>query len=127
MHTGVFFIPSLRTNIISVGQLDEAGCIIYIKDGVMAIHDPSRRVLARMRRSTNRLYISALTVDALRCLMAVGDDEAWRWHTRMGHLHFRAMRTMASKELVWGMPVIDRVEEYCDGCTLGKQHRVPFP
>lgn len=37
--TGVFFIPSLRTNIVSVGQLDEAGCIIDIKDGVMAIHD----------------------------------------------------------------------------------------
>jgi hypothetical protein len=25
------------------------------------------------------------------------------------------------------MPVVDRVEQVCDGCTLGKQHRKPFP
>nr|XP_045084396.1 uncharacterized protein LOC123493968 [Aegilops tauschii subsp. strangulata] len=124
--TGVFFISSLRTNIVSVGQLDEAGCIIDIRDSVIAIHDPSRRVLACIKRSTNRLYSGALAVDALTCLMAIGDDEAWRWHTRMGHLHFRALRAMATKEMVRGMPVIDRVEEYCDGCALGKQHRAPF-
>ncbi|KAK1618802.1 hypothetical protein QYE76_024319 [Lolium multiflorum] len=29
--------------------------------------------------------------------------------------------------MVRGMPVIDRVVEYCDGCTLGKKHRAPFP
>jgi transposase InsO family protein len=25
------------------------------------------------------------------------------------------------------MPIVDRVEHVCDGCTLGKQHRTPFP
>lgn len=25
------------------------------------------------------------------------------------------------------MPVVDHVEQVCDGCTLGKQHRTPFP
>ncbi|XP_073363708.1 uncharacterized protein [Aegilops tauschii subsp. strangulata] len=35
--TGIFFIPSLQTNIVSVGQLDETGCIINIADGVMAV------------------------------------------------------------------------------------------
>lgn len=25
------------------------------------------------------------------------------------------------------MPVVDKVEQVCDGCTLGKQHRAPFP
>lgn len=35
--TSVFFIPALRSNIVSVGQLDEAGSRITIEDGVMAI------------------------------------------------------------------------------------------
>ena len=26
-----------------------------------------------------------------------------------------------------GMPVFDHVEQVCDGCVLGKQHRAPFP
>jgi len=29
--------------------------------------------------------------------------------------------------MVDGMPMVDRVEQVCDGCTLGKQHRAPFP
>ena len=125
--TGVFFIPSLRSNIISVGQLDEAGCSINIEHGVMVIRDPSRRMMARIKRSGSRLYTGVLTIDSPACLLAQGDDASWRWHARMGHLHFRALRTMSSKQLVRGMPYIDRVEEYCDGCSLGKQHRAPFP
>ena len=33
----IFFIPSLRTNSVSVGQLDEAGYTISIQDGLMVI------------------------------------------------------------------------------------------
>jgi IS30 family transposase len=29
--------------------------------------------------------------------------------------------------MVEGMPLVDRVEQVCDGCTLGKQHCKPFP
>ena len=123
----VFFIPSLQSNIISVGQLDEGGCDIGIKHGFMTIRDPAERMLARVKRTGSRLYTGVLTIDTPTCLLAQGDSMPWRWHARMGHLHFRALRTMSTKQLVRGMPVIDRVEEYCDACALGKQHRAPFP
>jgi len=29
--------------------------------------------------------------------------------------------------MVEGMPLIQRAEQVCDGCALGKQHRTPFP
>jgi len=29
--------------------------------------------------------------------------------------------------MVLGMPTVNRVEQVCDGCVLGKQHRLPFP
>jgi hypothetical protein len=45
----------------------------------------------------------------------------------MGHLNFRALRNLSSKGMVQGMPTVDRVEQVCDGCILGKQHRAPFP
>jgi hypothetical protein len=123
----VFFIPSLKSNIISLGQLDEGGCDIGIKSDVMAIRDPGDRMLARVRRTGSRLYTGVLTIDAPACLLAQGEDVSWRWHARMGHLHFRALRAMASKQMARGMPAIDHVDQYCDGCSLGKQHRAPFP
>ena len=43
---GVYFIPRLDTNLISVGQLDEEGHDVHIKHGVMRIRDEQRRLLA---------------------------------------------------------------------------------
>ena len=41
--TNIYFIPRLRSNIISLGQLDENGCKIAIEDGVMTIWtEPAR-------------------------------------------------------------------------------------
>jgi hypothetical protein len=37
--TGVYYIPALRNSIISLGQLDENGSCVEIKDGVMRIWD----------------------------------------------------------------------------------------
>jgi transposase InsO family protein len=84
-------------------------------------------MLARVRRTGSRLYTGVLTIDAPACLLAQGEDVSWRWHARMGHLHFRALRAMASKQMARGMPAIDHVDQYCDDCSLGKQHRAPFP
>jgi hypothetical protein len=37
---GVYYIPRLTANIVSVGQLDEIGYDIHIKEGTMSIHEP---------------------------------------------------------------------------------------
>jgi hypothetical protein len=34
---------------------------------------------------------------------------------------------MGAQGMVQGLPLILRVEQVCDGCMLGKQHRKPFP
>jgi transposase InsO family protein len=61
------------------------------------------------------------------CLAARRDNDAWRWHERFGHLNFEALRQLASKEMVRGMPHVDRVEQFCDTCVLTKLWRLPFP
>jgi hypothetical protein len=123
----IYYIPSLWSNIISVGQLDEGGYKIAISHGVMMIHDPVQSLLARVKHSDNRLYTSILTHDAPVCLMTRSEDTTWRWHARFGHLHFRTLHALSKKGMVRGMPEVDRVEEYCDGCALGKQHKALFP
>jgi hypothetical protein len=39
---GVYYIMWLTENIVSVGQLDEAGFDIHIKEEAMMIHEPNR-------------------------------------------------------------------------------------
>jgi hypothetical protein len=54
---GVYFIPQLTTNIVSVGQLDEDGYQVIIGGGELVIREPDRKLLARVKRAENRLYL----------------------------------------------------------------------
>jgi hypothetical protein len=98
--TRVYYIPTLRNSIISLGQLDENGSRVEVKHGVMRIWDPSRRLLAKVRRSLNRLYILNVKVAQPCCLAARRDDGAWQWHERFGHLNFEALKRLSAKEMV---------------------------
>ena len=61
--TGVYFIPRLKANIVSLGQLDKAGCHISIKRGLLRIRDDRRRLLTQVRCTTNCLYILKLEIE----------------------------------------------------------------
>jgi hypothetical protein len=54
----VHFIPRLiKSNIISFGELDEIGCKYSAEDGVMAVLDQHRKLLVKVNKTRNRMYI----------------------------------------------------------------------
>ena len=130
--TDVYFIPSLKCNIVSLGQLEEAGCRVEIDNGIMKVFekrqaaDRQQGVLIRAERK-NRLYVLKVKLASPVCLLTKMDETAWLWHARYGHLNFRALQELGSKEMVVRLPRVRAVEQVCDGCALGKQHRSPFP
>jgi hypothetical protein len=130
--TEVYYIPSLKCNIVSLGQLEEAGCRVEIDHGILTVFERRRSdtdklgILIRAERR-NRLYTLKMKVTLPVCLLSKMDEEAWLWHARYGHLNFRSLCDLGAKEMVEGIPLIRRAEQVCDGCALGKQHRTPFP
>ena len=68
--TDVYYIPQLHSSIISIGQLDERGSEVLIKDGVLRIRDREQRLLAKVKRSLSWLYLLDLTVEQPVCLAA---------------------------------------------------------
>jgi hypothetical protein len=74
--TGVYYIPMLRNSIISLRQLDERGSCVEIKDRVMRIWDRHHRLLAKVSKGTNRLYVLNVQVAQILYLAACRDDEA---------------------------------------------------
>ena len=66
--TDVYYIPKLRSNIVSIGQLDEQGCQVLIDGGVLRIRDRERKLLAKVERGRNRLYTLALRIARSVCL-----------------------------------------------------------
>jgi hypothetical protein len=125
--SGVYYIPKLKSNIVSLGQLEEAGCDIRMYNGCLQVFDQEKNPLISAPRTGNRLYTVKLGVVPPVCLPSKLKDEAWLWHARFGHLNFRALRELSRKDMATGVPVIDHVEQVCEGCALGKHHRAPFP
>jgi hypothetical protein len=129
--TEVYYIPSLRCNIVSLGQLEEAGCRVEIDKGVLEVFEQGQTEVPRSivihAEWRNCLYVMKVNLTSPVCLLTKMEEEACRWHARFGHLNFRALRDLGTKEMVEGLPLIRKVEQVCDGCALGKQHRTPFP
>jgi hypothetical protein len=121
----VYFIPQLRTSIVNLGQLDERGSEVLIRDGVLRIRDREPCLLVKVSRSRNRLYLLDLKVEQQMCLAASCKEEPWLWHGRFGHLSFDALGRLG--KMVTGLPVIQHVRELCDSCLAGKQRRLSFP
>lgn len=45
----VYFIPKQQSSILSVGQLDESGCLTLIVGGIMEVRDRRRDLIAKVR------------------------------------------------------------------------------
>jgi hypothetical protein len=66
---GVYFIPRLTTNIMSIGQLDEIGYKIDIDAGMMKIWESGGVLLTKVKREVNHLYVLHLKFTQSTCLV----------------------------------------------------------
>ena len=98
---------------------------VEIDNGVMQVFErrqavqQHRGILMRAERR-NRLYVMRPKLTSPVCQLSKMEEAAWLWHARYGHLNFRSLHELASKEMVQGLPRIRGVEQVCDGCVLGK-------
>nr|GEW25210.1 zinc finger, CCHC-type [Tanacetum cinerariifolium] len=123
----VYYIPNLKSNILSLGQLTEIGYKIIMDGNKPTLYDKYKKLLMKVERSKNRLYSIRLQLEAPICLLANVDNQAWLWHARLGHLNFDDINKMTRKGLVEGIPKINHAGQICDACLLGKHSRTPFP
>jgi hypothetical protein len=98
-----------------------------IEGGVPWVWDRWHRLLARVQRIENRMYRLELQVARPLCLAVHQDNDAWRWHERLGHANFGSLEKMGRLEMVRGLPPISHAEQFCDTCVLTKHRREVFP
>ena len=125
--TDVYFIPKLRSNIISLGQATESGCDIRLNGESLTMHDQNGKLLVKANRSKNRLYKVRMGIKVTSQLHLSEISESNRWHSRLGHVNTATMKAMIDKGLVQGVPSVNVIKEICPSCLLGKQTRQTFP
>lgn len=125
--TEVYYIPDLKSNIISLGQATEAGCDVRMKGELLTMHDNNGKLLVKTTRSKNRLYKVHMGIKGTACLYLLESSDSDLWHACLGHINVETMKSMVHKELVLGMPQAKFDLKICDSCLLGKQTRQVFP
>ncbi|KAK8938543.1 hypothetical protein KSP39_PZI011604 [Platanthera zijinensis] len=123
----VFYVPGLRSNILSLGQLVEKGYRVLLRDGTLAMKDGQGKEVVRVKMTTNRLFTLSMDVKETACLARTEEEEeAWLWHHRMGHLGFTGLKLLSGSKMVEGLPMITPPQRVCEACTKGKQRRETF-
>lgn len=122
----VYYVPNIKTNILSLGQLTEKGYSIFLKDRLLHLKDKQGRLVARVEMERNRMYKLNLKGIREKCLQVNVEGKASLWHHRFGHLHHGGLKELAKKNMVHGLPNMDYEGIFCEECVLSKHVRTPF-
>ncbi|RDX85061.1 hypothetical protein CR513_33797, partial [Mucuna pruriens] len=123
----VYFVPELKNNLLSLGQLQEKGLAILIQNDTCKVFHPDKGLITHTNIRGNRMFylIASAAPKDLMCLQVevVLEKETQLWHYRFGHLNYNELNTLACKMMVIGLPSLRSPKKICTTCLIGKQQR----
>lgn len=109
----VYYVPELKNNLSSVGQLQEKGLDVLFKGGehkTCSIYHPIKGKIAESVMSTNRMFVilgeTCSKANDEKCLQIDTSDKAESWHHRYAHLSYKGLLILHNKEMVTELPEI---------------------
>ncbi|XP_042460733.1 uncharacterized protein LOC122044288 [Zingiber officinale] len=117
--SNVFYVSSMKSNILSLGQLLEKNYDIHLKDKYLTLKDDSGRLFAKVSMTKNRMFLLNIQSDVSMCLKSCFKDSSCLWYMRFGHLNFDGLKMMSKGRMVKGLPSINHPNQLCEECLLG--------
>ena len=121
----VLFIPELDQNLLSVPQMLRNGYEVTFKDNCCFIVDTKDSAVAKIKMDGNSFYLDLNVIEGHA--LSANSDMSVVWHKRFGHYNFDSLKLLHDRCMIEGMPAISECAHLCEGCELGKHHRVSFP
>nr|KYP76948.1 Retrovirus-related Pol polyprotein from transposon TNT 1-94 [Cajanus cajan] len=122
----VLLVPNLKENLLSIGQMMENGYSLHFERDICKIYDSKRVEIGQVKmEKRNRSFPLSFNCGT-NLAMKVEVDDSWLWHRRFGHFNIHALKLLHQKGMMRDLPNLKENNEACEGCLLGKQHRLPF-
>ena len=135
-HDGIIqdalFAPNLGGSLFSLSAATERGIKAIFEDSHVTLIK-NIKIIATASRVSQKLYLMDMKS------IAPGDTHEDRalvakqaslqvWHERLGHVSHNTIKKMFKAEMADGLFIDKNVLflELCEGCIMGKQHRLAF-
>lgn len=108
--TDVYFVPELRSNLLSLGQLQEKGLKVVFNEGSCRIFHKDRGLVMKSYMKANRMFtmigeaVKKRSPAVEKVLQTTSTNLSHLWHRRFGHLNYKALETSQKEEMVQGLP-----------------------
>ena len=121
----VLYIPKIKKNLISVGQMTEKGAEVYF-DKEKCVVNKNYRCMTIGTAVGDKLYLLNNVRDHAS-FVNKGLPTTELWHYRLGHLNTSYIQRLVKDEMVLGMTCKDNEFNKCEPCILGKMKRASIP
>ncbi|GAU30142.1 hypothetical protein TSUD_360350 [Trifolium subterraneum] len=123
----VLYVSGMKCNLMSVGQLLEKGFKAVFEGETLKLFDSKQRLILKTAQSQNRTFKTQVKTIEVECLATSTEDkDSDLWHKRYGHLNFKSLSMLNSKNMVLGLPSVIAPVDTCTTCLLGKHPRSSF-
>lgn len=120
----VRYIPDIRRNLISYGQLEQVGCKYIGADLKVEFYKDNQRVLTgQYDQGLYYLQGSVRENNGKDACSAV--DTTSRWHSRLAHMSQSSMDVLVRKDHLKKEGI--KSLGFCEACAMGKSHKQSFP
>ena len=105
--TDVFFVPKLKNNLLSIGQLQENRLAIVFQHGRCKVFHREKGLIMYTKMSINRMFVLHVISHPLKsaCFNIITKDMVQLWHCKYRHLSFMSLKTLQKKKkMVNGLP-----------------------
>lgn len=123
----VWYVPDASTHLFSVKAAARNGFITTMDDKGVQIRNKKNRRLSATGFLSKELYIMNMRVskpvENTQVNIASTDDMMQTYHERFAHQNKRHVKQILKR---MNIDVANAEENFCDGCALGKMHRLSF-
>lgn len=90
----VYFVPGLKHNLLSVGQLIQKGYDLHFKGETCEIKDPNGNTFGKINMTANKMFPFTFKGGALFSFNLSTKQNSLLWHYRFGHANLGYLNYM---------------------------------
>jgi len=125
----VLYVPKLQNKLLSLPAMIAKGasvqfkgklCELIVKDKHYSIGYKHGKLFKLNTEPIHKSYLCSSNSNA---------SSVQTWHFRYGHLGYDNLKLLKNKSMVDGLEFDPEevLNDDCEGCAMGKLHRIPFP